>query len=145
MPRHVDYALAKRAVLRDLRRGVISRRDVCDAHPELVRAGRNVGEQAPHDCPVCARDRVRFVSYVYGDSLKQANGCAVTNAAELDRLNAAFDEFACYVVEVCLDCGWNHLDRRYLLGRRHAGPGAPSNGEARAERLQRSRAGFSPG
>ena len=85
MPRHVDYALAKRAVLRDLRRGVISRRDVCDAHPELVRAARNVGEKAHHDCPVCDRDRVRFVSYAYGDTLKQANGCAITNAAELDQ------------------------------------------------------------
>jgi hypothetical protein len=145
MPRHVDYALARRAVLRDLRRGVISRRDVCDAHPELVRAGRNVGEEAPHDCPVCARGRVRFVSYAYGDALKQANGCAITNAAELDRLNAAVDEFACYVVEVCLDCGWNHLDRRYLLGRRHAAPTTPSRRQERDERLHGSRAGLSPG
>ena len=145
MPRHVDYALAKRAVLRDLRRGVIGRRDVCDAHPELVRAARNVGEKAHRDCPVCDRDRVRFVSYAYGDALKQANGCAITNAAELDRLNAAFDEFACYVVEVCLDCGWNHLDRRYLLGRRHSPPSTPPRREERDERLHRSRAGLSPG
>ena len=64
MPSHVDYALARRAVLRDLRRGSISGHDVCDAHPELLRAGRNVGERAPHDGPVCGRDHVRFVSYV---------------------------------------------------------------------------------
>jgi hypothetical protein len=25
------------------------------------------------------------------------------------------------VVEVCVDCSWNHLGRRELLGRRHAG------------------------
>ena len=31
------------------------------------------------------------------------------------------DELTCYVVEVCVDCGWNHLDHHYLLGRRHAG------------------------
>src|SRR5262249_9653757 len=79
VPSHGDYAIARRAVLRDLRRGSIGRRDVCDAPPELLRAGRNVGERAPHDCPVCARERVRFVSYVSGDSLKQANGRCITN------------------------------------------------------------------
>jgi hypothetical protein len=146
VPRHVDYALARRAVLRDLRRGAITRRDVCDAHPELLRAGRNVGEHAPHDCPVCGGDRVRFVSYVYGDALKQANGRCITNAAELDKLESSVEEFACYVVEVCLDCSWNHLDRRYLLGRRHAGsPRRPAQTEEPDERLQRSRAGLSPG
>jgi hypothetical protein len=146
MPRHVDYALARRAVLRDLRRGALTRRDVCDAHPELLRAGRNVGERAAHDCPVCGRDRVRLVSYVYGDSLRQANGRCITNATELDKLAASFDEFACYVVEVCLDCGWNHLHRRYLLGRRFAGaPRRSSRKEEPHERLHPSRAGLSPG
>lgn len=121
VPSHVDYALARRAVLRDLRRGAVTRLDVCDAHPELLRAARNVGEPAPHDCPICGSERVRYVSYVYGDTLKQANGRCITYPGELDKLDASFDEFACYVVEVCLDCRWNHLDRRYLLGRRHAG------------------------
>jgi hypothetical protein len=121
VPSHVDYALARRAVLRDLRRGAVTRLDVCDAHPELLRAARNVGEPAPHDCPICGNGRVRYVSYVYGDTLKQANGRCITYPGELDKLDASFDEFACYVVEVCLDCRWNHLDRRYLLGRRHAG------------------------
>lgn len=146
MSSHVDYALARRAVLRDLRRGVITRRDVCDAHPELLRAGRNVGERALHECPVCGRDRMRFVSYVYGDSLGQANGRCITNSAELEKLAASFDEFACYVVEVCLDCGWNHLDRRYLLGRRHAGPALrPARKQEPYERVHPSRAGLSPG
>jgi hypothetical protein len=31
------------------------------------------------------------------------------------------DEVACYVVEVCTACNWNHLAQRYLLGRRHVG------------------------
>jgi hypothetical protein len=31
------------------------------------------------------------------------------------------DEVACYVVEVCTSCCWNHLAQRYLLGRRHVG------------------------
>src|SRR5205807_3963454 len=32
----VDYTLAKRALLRDFRQGILSRFDICDAHPELL-------------------------------------------------------------------------------------------------------------
>jgi len=120
VPGHIDYALARRAVIRDFRRGALTRLEVCDAHPELLRAGRHVGEDAGRACPVCGKRNVRLVSYVYGEKLKGANGRCITNEAELAKLGAAHDEFACYVVEVCLDCSWNHLDRRYLLGRRHA-------------------------
>jgi len=118
---HVDYALARRAVLRDLRAGNRDRTDVCDAHPELLRAGRHVGEPASVGCPVCGRDSVRLVSYVYGDALRQANGRCISSASELEKLEAAHEEFSCYVVEVCLDCGWNHLQRHELHGRRYAG------------------------
>jgi hypothetical protein len=36
------------------------------------------------------------------------------------KLGASCDEFACYDVEVCLDCKWNHLRRQSLHGRLHA-------------------------
>ncbi|MGH2765769.1 MAG: DUF5318 family protein, partial [Actinomycetota bacterium] len=36
----VDYTLAKRALLREVRRGMLSTIDICDAHPELMRAAR---------------------------------------------------------------------------------------------------------
>jgi hypothetical protein len=117
----IDYRLARRAVLRDWRRGRLSRLDVCDAHPELVRAARNLGEESHLDCPICEKSKLRLVSYVYGDSLKTANGRCITNAGELERLGQAYDEFACYVVEVCTECFWNHLTLSYLLGRRSAG------------------------
>jgi hypothetical protein len=129
---HTDYALARRAVLRDFRRGRLSGRDVCDAHPELLRAGRNVGEPAPHRCPVCDGSKVALVSYVYGDRLGPANGRVLADPGELARLDAAHEEFARYVVEVCTTCGWNHLVRRELHGRMHA-PGARLGG-ARASR-----------
>ena len=116
MRRHTDYALARRAVLRDLQRGAVTRRDVCDAHPELLRAGRNIGEIAPYGCPVCGEGSVRFVSYVYGDKLGPANGRCISTPGELEKLGTTHDEFARYVVEVCLDCGWNHLVRSYALG-----------------------------
>jgi hypothetical protein len=115
-----DYALARRAVLRDFRRGRLTRLDVCDAQPELLRAARHIGEPSPDDCPVCGDGDLRLVSYVYGDNLKQANGRCIAGADELAKLGARHDEFACYDVEVCVDCRWNHLRRSSLHGRTHA-------------------------
>jgi hypothetical protein len=123
--RHTDYALARRAVLRDLQRGAVTRLDVCDAHPELLRAARHVGDKADHRCPVCDARHVRYVSYVYGEGLKAANGRCIVHESELERLGASHDEFTCYVVEVCPDCGWNFLTRRELHGRSHGGGPQP--------------------
>jgi Family of unknown function (DUF5318) len=119
VPSHVDYALARRAVLNDLRRGVVKSLDVCDAHPELMRAARNVGTPMDVPCPVCSKDSLRLVSYVYGDGLKDANGRCLTKRGELEGLARKHDEFARYVVEVCHECRWNHLKRRELHGRLH--------------------------
>jgi len=118
--RLVDYTLAKRATLAGLRGGRLSRRDVCDAHPDLVRAARNVGEAARGPCPVCAKDTLVHVTYAFGDALAHRSGRVWSSAAVAD-LRTAVDEFACYVVEVCPECAWNYLVQRYLLGRRHAG------------------------
>src|SRR5918996_3939600 len=70
----VDYTLAKRAVLRDFRRGLLSRLDICDAHPELMRAARYVGEEIPRRCPVCDDSPLRVLAYVFADELKRDNG-----------------------------------------------------------------------
>jgi len=114
-----DYALARRAVLRDFRRGTLTRLDVCDAHPELLRAAQNVGTEFDDDCPVCESGPLRLVSYVYGEKLKQANGRCIATPDELAKLRKSCDEFTCYDVEVCVDCGWNHLRRQSLQGRLH--------------------------
>ncbi len=119
--REIDYALARRATLRDYERGVVNRLDLCDAHPELVRAGRHLGEPTDDECPICRTAGLKRVLYVYGDALKAANGRPLMGADELERLRQRHDEFACYVVEVCLDCSWNYLVRTFLVGRRHAG------------------------
>ena len=78
-----DYALARRAVLRDFRRGTLTRLDVCDAHPELMRAAQFIGTDIDDECPVCGATNLRLVSYVYGEKLKQANGRAISTQAEL--------------------------------------------------------------
>jgi len=130
--RHTDYALARRAVLRDLRSGRVTRLDVCDAHPELVRAARYVGEKVQQPCPVCTSAGLAYVSYVYGDGLRAANGRCISHPGELEKLGATYDEFICYLVEVCPDCGWNHLVRRELHGRRHDQPTRPRAARTRA-------------
>src|SRR5262249_35738605 len=42
----VDYTLAKRALLREFRTGLLSRLEICDAHPELLRAAKYMGLEA---------------------------------------------------------------------------------------------------
>ena len=116
----IDYRMSKRALLRQLRRGLVSRMDVCDAHPELVRAAKHIGERAREECPVCGSEELRLVLYTYGKGLKRSNGWP-RRSTELRELRQSVDEFICYIVEVCLDCSWNHLVRSFATGRRVAG------------------------
>ena len=116
----VDYTLARRSTIAGLRRGRLDTTDVCDAHPELVRAGKNIGEDAGAPCPVCSHATLRRVRYVYGDDLRHNSGRVVYPAGWLEELAGAHDQFTCYVVEVCVDCSWNHLLRSFMAGRRWA-------------------------
>ncbi len=112
----VDYALQRRVVLADLYAGRTTTLDVCDAHPYLLRAARYHGEPTEMSCPVCRKERLTNVHYVYGDELRAASGQA-KSAAELHRMGMDHREFKVYVVEVCRSCGWNHLALSYVLGR----------------------------
>jgi Family of unknown function (DUF5318) len=112
----VDYALQRRAVLADLYAGRSTVLDVCDAHPYLQRAARYHGEPSEETCPVCRKERLTHVHYVYGDELRSASGQA-KSVSELHRMGMDLREFRVYVVEVCRSCGWNHLTMSYVLGR----------------------------
>ena len=116
----VDYSLARRALLADLRRGHIGTHDVCDAHPELMRAAKHIGEERVAACPVCSHESLKWVRYVFGDELKRNSGRVVYPTDWLRELVATTDHFTCYVVEVCVDCSWNHLVRAYSAGRKYA-------------------------
>src|SRR4029450_8925420 len=70
----IDYTLAKRALIRDARRGLLSVADLCDAHPELMRAAKHVGEATTTDCPVCGKDKLVLLAYVFGSSLRRNSG-----------------------------------------------------------------------
>jgi len=114
----VEYRLARNAVVSEFRKGRLSRIDVCDAHPELLRAARNVGVALSEDCPICQETALVHVTYVFGARLPP-NGRCPTNPTELARLCRRADEVVCYVVEVCPGCAWNHLARMYPAGGRH--------------------------
>ena len=110
----VDYRLARRALIRNFHNGRISRLEVCDAHPELIRAARNIGERTAEECPICEETNVVLVSYAFGPGLG-ASGHSVTNKSELRALRGRTTELTCYVVEVCPQCSWNHLAQSFRV------------------------------
>jgi hypothetical protein len=112
----VDYSLQKRALLREVFSGRVGTYEVCDASPYLKNAARFHGESTDRRCPICRRENLTLVHYIYGDELKQSAGQARTRA-ELPVLAMTFREFQVYVVEVCRACDWNHLVEQFLLGR----------------------------
>jgi len=112
----VDYSLQKRALLRDVHNGKVGTLEVCDASPYLKNAARFHGEPTDDRCPVCRRDNLTLVHYIYGDELKQSAGQA-RKLAELPVLAMTLREFQVFVVEVCQSCAWNHLIEQYVLGR----------------------------
>ncbi|HEY6595977.1 MAG TPA: DUF5318 domain-containing protein [Asanoa sp.] len=126
----VDYSLRKRALLRDVYSGRVGTYEVCDASPYLKSAARFHGEPTEERCPICRRENVTLVHYIYGDELKQSAGQARA-LAELPVLAMTLHEFQVYVVEVCRGCSWNHLVEQYLLGR--DGLDAADSGERRRE------------
>jgi hypothetical protein len=122
----VDYALVRRATLADLAAGRVPRREVCDAQPYLLRAARYHGQATQDPCPVCRRDLVH-VTYTFGDSFRpDVNGRARAHR-ELVELAGAHPDFTVYLVEVCVDCRWNHLLTSYVLG-----TGEPARRRARS-------------
>lgn len=107
----VDYTLRKRSVLRDYRSGRISHWEVCDAHPEINRIARNVGEDTGITCPVCGEENLRLLNFVYGKALDRDNGRVFPTRVIFDGLRERHPDFTCYVVEICIGCSWNHLIR----------------------------------
>jgi hypothetical protein len=112
----VDYSLQKRSVLRDVHSGRIGTLEVCDASPYLKNAALFHGEPTDERCPICRRENLTLVHYIYGDELKQSAGQA-RKLAELPVLAMTLREFQVFVVEVCQSCAWNHLIEQFMLGR----------------------------
>jgi hypothetical protein len=117
----VEYRLVRNAAVRAVQRGRTQKIDVCDAHPELLRAARNVGRPTKEMCPICDDCRLVKVTFVFGAKLPAGGRCPGT-VAELNQLKRRPEPVLCYEVEVCPDCAWHHLMRKYPAG----GPKAKS-------------------
>lgn len=113
----VDHRLERRMLINEVRRGRVPVEQVCDAHPELLRAAANVGTQTSMPCPICEQVDLRLVTYVFGPRLGPQGRC-VSTAKEMGELNSRPDELNAYVVEACVECRWHHLLRVLPIGGR---------------------------
>ncbi|HUZ18968.1 MAG TPA: DUF5318 family protein [Acidimicrobiales bacterium] len=118
----VEYRLARDSVVREYRRGRLSRLDVCDAQAELLRVARNLGKATEINCPICEESELVHVSFAFGPRLPPG-GRVVASPTEVRALSRGRDDVAFYVVEVCTECSWNHLVRMFTApaGRRRSG------------------------
>ena len=120
----VEFGLVRHALLARLAAGQLRYEDVCDAHPELLRAARNVGRASGETCPVCGDAELVEVTYVFGARLPAGGTCPGTRA-ELLKLERRPEAVQCYAVEVCVACSFHHLARRWTAGGRSARRAAP--------------------
>ncbi len=112
----VDYRLVRRHLINEVKRKRLSRVDVCDAHPELIRAAEHLGTTTASMCPICEEQPLVHVTYAFGHGLPAFGRC-LSSVGELAKLRRAHQELAVYVVEVCTGCRWNHLARSFRLTR----------------------------
>ncbi|MGB6245097.1 DUF5318 family protein [Gordonia sp. (in: high G+C Gram-positive bacteria)] len=111
----VDYALARRECLARVRTGQTALAQVCDADTYLLRAAKFHGHVTDEVCPVCRKEQVTRVSWVFGEHLGRVHGSA-RSATEIESLDGRVGEFTVHVVEVCRTCRWNYLVQSYVAG-----------------------------
>jgi hypothetical protein len=111
----VDYALRRRSLLAEVYSGRTGVAEVCDANPYLLRAAKFHGKPSPVMCPICRKEQLTLVSWVFGDHLGAISGSA-RSTEELALMASRYADFSVHVVEVCRTCSWNHLVKSYVLG-----------------------------
>jgi hypothetical protein len=111
----LNYRILRNNLVSEFQKGRVARHDVCDAHPELMRVAKNLGEPTSVLCPICEEVNVVLVTYLFGGHLPPG-GALITNKAELRKYAKRTKEMMCYVVEVCPECRWNHLAEVLPLG-----------------------------
>jgi len=111
----VEYGLVRHALLSRIAAGILRREDICDAHPELVRAATNIGRKTGEQCPICDENELVEVTYVFGARLPAGGTCPLTRT-ELLKLERREEPVQCYAVEVCTSCKFHHLVRKWRAG-----------------------------
>ncbi|MEO7124663.1 MAG: DUF5318 family protein [Nakamurella sp.] len=112
----VDYALQRRALLARLSEGSVAVADVCDASTYLLRAAKFHGIPTETTCPVCRKEPLTHVYWVFGVHLGPIANSA-RSSEELDDLAKRFAEFTVHEVEVCRTCSWNYLIASFVMGK----------------------------
>lgn len=110
----IDYRLARLGVVQRFHAGELAVHEVCDSHPELVRAAREIGTPTTDECPICEKANLVTVRYVFGPRLP-AHGRCVATEGEWERLLQRKGNFTVYEVEACPSCAFNHLRRSFPL------------------------------
>ncbi len=99
----------RESTVKQYRRGRLGRPDVCDAQPELLRVAKNLGHETETECPICEHEQLVHVAFAFGPGLPPG-GLPLADLRELGRKSGRGGaDVACYVVEVCTGCAWNHL------------------------------------
>lgn len=111
----IDHRLNRRALINEYRKGRLRKDQVCDAHPDLLRAARNFGNPTSVVCPICEADNVVLVTYVFGPYLPKHGRC-ITTPDELENFRHQGYDYTAYVVEACRQCAWHHLLRSIPTG-----------------------------
>jgi hypothetical protein len=138
----VEFGLVRHALLAKVAAGTIRYEDVCDAHPELLRAAKNLGRKTGETCPVCSDVELVEVTYVFGARLPSGGTCPTTRA-ELLKLERREEPVQCYAVEVCVGCSFHHLVRKWSSDDERPGdPGSKTtkwrNSPGHGDRLRRA-------
>ncbi len=71
----VNYRLERKRVLVKYASGEASIHEVCDAHPELLRAAHNYAVPMEGNCPICEEATLVVVTYVFGPRLPSHGRC----------------------------------------------------------------------
>jgi RNA polymerase subunit RPABC4/transcription elongation factor Spt4 len=111
----VEFGLVRHTLLAKIASGALRAEEVCDAHPELVRAATNIGTPLEETCPVCSDAQLVEVIYVFGARLPAGGTCPLTRA-ELMKLQRRADPVQCFAVQVCTACKFHHLARKWMAG-----------------------------
>jgi len=108
-PGRIEYRLIRESIVKEYRRGRLGRPEVCDAQPELLRVAKNLGRETDTECPICEHEQLVHVTFAFGPGLPPG-GLPLADLRDLGRRAARGSaDVACYVVEVCTGCAWNHL------------------------------------
>ena len=105
----IDYRLQRRVALDNLSVGNRALEQPCDAHPELLRAARHLGEPRGERGPVCAEVELVTLHYAFLQNGPRTQGGRVVEPSRLARYAQRHGDLTVYEVEVCQGCRCNHL------------------------------------